>query len=171
MRLFGRMQRIRQQQEAIAAFGLVRSEDARLASAIRMAAEKNFARIGRWHELSGGSRAYRNDSRLQTSLIVRRGFGQRRPEGAALAKGQITPQHRITRITERAGHGDQERCAAVVSGAMCENKFVSVAFSGLMQETPNNARFKRRNACRVHFRRLWPIRGETGLGCRDILPR
>ena len=92
-------------------------------------------------------------------------------EGAALPKGQITAQHRITCITERDGHGDEERCAAVVSGSMGEDKFVSVAFSGLMQEAANSARFERRNACRVHFRRLWPIRRERAVGCRDILPR
>ena len=77
VRLFRRMQRIREQQEAIAALRLVCREYGRLPAAIRVAAEENSVSITRTEGINGG---------LQAGTIFSRKLRRGRSKSAALPK-------------------------------------------------------------------------------------
>lgn len=125
----GRMERVGEQQEAIDQAGFGGGKHGRLAASVRVAAEEDAA---------GGSAAHGGDGGFEALLITPRAAGRRRPGRARLAKRQIAPKDDPSRVTERAGEGDEERRVRVGSRAVREHERVGGGragdFGGEMKE-------------------------------------
>lgn len=125
-----RVQGIGEQQQSRGNFRIFGAQHARLAAAIRVAAEKNMA----WNFLPE-----RGDRILQSFAVVR---GIARPggsPGSRLPKGQIAAQHGESRGAKRFSHGDQQWSLRIPAGAVSQNQAVAVAVGrlGNVEESAN----------------------------------
>lgn len=109
---FGRMQRIREQEQPIRDSRIFRRQHASLTAAIRMATEERAPRHNAPQYLDGAFQ----------SGAVERSISCRRPMRASLAKGQITPQNRKAGTGECFGDRHQQRRTAIRSRAMRQHQ-------------------------------------------------
>lgn len=162
VRLIRRMERIREQEQTCTRLGLGGGEHAGLTPAIGMAAEKNR---------SWAARPQRGGRGAQRRTILGRGFGQGRSKRAALAEREVAAKHTISCSAEGFSESDEQRRAAIATGSMREDEFVSDGASRLVEEAANGAFRERDNRGAPHFKKIMAQVPSGSARWRDILPR
>lgn len=122
----GRMERVAEQEQAVADAGFGGGEHGGLTAAVGMSAEEDAARDEGANEFNGAAQ----------SLLVALGTAARgRSVGAKLAEGEIAAEYEKSGGTARFGEGGEQRRAAVGPSAMGEDEGVCGRRVGAVEES------------------------------------
>jgi hypothetical protein len=138
VRLSRRMQRVREEEQRRNELGLLGGKNRGLPSAIGLAAEEEGARYDAVHRV---------DCRPKAGAVRCRAGGRGRPGQAALAERQVAAKHNEPSRAECLGRRDQERRAAIPTGAMRQHEAAFRCGVRPVQKAANIPFRKRRDAC------------------------